>query len=1210
LATGVFALPESVFRRLAQKAPHDPGTILRLATVLKGQQRWKEAAAMYARAFALTKGETKESWYLHRALCLEKSKAGESAALVLRESVSLYSYSQRSCERLYRNLKQRHRWWELAEFLPRYLALRQDAEVYADLGSACRRMGRHVDAAQAFINAAERNRDNSVLFFRAACAFASAADEENSRIWYDRAVTSDRNGESRRFGQGAFFQRIGLWEQAAEQYALQAENYPQDAELLHRLGAAYERICRWEKASAAYERALDIQNVPELQYRLGYVQEKLERLQDAVRSYKAVIAAQPEHTEAAYRSGYVLTRSKKYEDACTVFLTLPQGKISFRETRAADALELEIRSDSGNASLYKALGDVYAARSDWNRAADAYRAAVARSNEHRPDWQYALGLSLTRAERFAEACAAFIDIRLLVRPYDTPKKADPKRWRQEVYTEFLEMRPILPKTILYEASEGNLIGCNPYALCIHLLGRADFSDYTHVWSIGDPANDIPEALKNHPAVIFVSRHSLLYLRYLATAAFLVNNATFPSYFLRRPEQRYLNTWHGTPLKVLGKDIPAPFMTSRNAARNFLHVTHMISPNALTGRVLIERYDIDGLYPGELAETGYPRIDRLFGMTQEEKATLRARLGAAAGEPLILYAPTWRGLYSKPRLEQKRLLRDLKELASLPGKVVFRGHQRIARAVGKLSLPMTMAGLEIDAMDLLAVADLLITDYSSIYFDFLPTKRPVLFYVYDLEEYRCERGLYLSPEKLPGRLCRNMAELKAAALNHLSGDFTPNAAYLEALREFCPHEDGHSTERAVSFFFASEKNDDTAPQQIPDGGPVLFYAGSFTPNGITTSFLNLTEELSGTGLLCALAVDPNAMEVDPDRMSKFSQLSAGIQVLARCGAMLMTPEERQLNDMRDVAFEEGAYPEEFERSLRRAFQREFVRMFGYARFGAVINFDGYSRFWVELFSSAAVPFKAIYLHTDMAAERTARFPQLQRIFHLYREHDALVTVSTASCEKNRENLSRPYRISPDKFLVCRNLLNPKLVGARAGEDMDSDIAAWLGDRRFILFMGRLSPEKGPDRLVSAFAHLCYEHPEARLVICGDGALRAALRERIADLRLEANILLAGRRDNPFPLLARTDCLVMSSRHEGQPMVLLEAMLLRRPVVAVDIPAVRDAVGDYGRLVENSEQGLLDGMREAFRGNILAGVFDADAYQREALGTFISLSGRVA
>ena len=160
----------------------------------------------------------------------------------------------------------------------------------------------------------------------------------------------------------------------------------------------------------------------------------------------------------------------------------------------------------------------------------------------------------------------------------------------------------------------------------------------------------------------------------------------------------------------------------------------------------------------------------------------------------------------------------------------------------------------------------------------------------------------------------------------------------------------------------------------------------------------------------------------------------------------------------------------------------------------------------------------------------------------------------------------------------------------------------GSKQFVT-LGRLSPEKGHAKLIRAFAELVKMHPTCKLTILGDGPLRDDLEFLIEELALTSNVFLAGLRINPFPALQRSDCFVFSSDYEGQGLVVLEALILGKPVISTDVVGPRSVLENgHGMLVENSVQGLVDGMRDFLGGRIDPSAFDYDAYQREAIQKF--------
>jgi|GEM_PF-3631232 Putative glycosyl/glycerophosphate transferases involved in teichoic acid biosynthesis TagF/TagB/EpsJ/RodC len=128
----------------------------------------------------------------------------------------------------------------------------------------------------------------------------------------------------------------------------------------------------------------------------------------------------------------------------------------------------------------------------------------------------------------------------------------------KLITTYAEYRtlPVLEKTILFETFHGKSMTDNPYALFLEMLSRGMERDFNFVWVLNhnDSLDIQAKRFKNIENLIFVKLGSLDYIKYLATAKYLINNTSFPPYFVRRQEQKYLNTWHGTPLKTLGKDM--------------------------------------------------------------------------------------------------------------------------------------------------------------------------------------------------------------------------------------------------------------------------------------------------------------------------------------------------------------------------------------------------------------------------------------------------------------------------------------------------------------------------------------------------------------------------------------------------------------------------------------------------------------------------------
>jgi CDP-glycerol glycerophosphotransferase len=265
---------------------------------------------------------------------------------------------------------------------------------------------------------------------------------------------------------------------------------------------------------------------------------------------------------------------------------------------------------------------------------------------------------------------------------------------------------------------------------------------------------------------------------------------------------YFQTWHGTPLKRIHYDVLiAPPGRLDRLDRDVAKWDLLLSPNAVSTPLLRSAFGFDG----EILETGYPRNDLLSSPRQTEVGTrVRSELGIPDGATTVLYAPTWRDdeIYTDEPSEVPFAL-DPSAFTSVLGDghvLLVRAH---AMATGRSRMAESPGVRDVsfypDVRELYAVADVLVTDYSSAMFDFAITGRPIVFYAYDLDRFRDSvRGFYLDFEAtVPGPIVRTVEEL-ACALADLPDSASEYAErYAAFRRRFTALEDGHATDRVLT-----------------------------------------------------------------------------------------------------------------------------------------------------------------------------------------------------------------------------------------------------------------------------------------------------------------------------------------------------------------------------------------------------------------------------
>ena len=769
--------------------------------------------------------------------------------------------------------------------------------------------------------------------------------------------------------------------------------------------------------------------------------------------------------------------------------------------------------------------------------------------------------------------------------------------QKALYTYFYENLKLQDKTILYESFHGRLMSCNPYAIFKFLLEDERFKDFTHIWVL-ESSDYIKKELRKLKNLILVRRGSHLYLRYLASAKYLINNTTFPDYFIRKEGQLYLNTWHGTPIKCLGKYIKTSFMEHKNTQRNFLQSTHIINPNEFTQNVLLKDYDIADIYSGKSLISGYARNDLNF----QKFDFLKTRFDIKENQKVVLYAPTYRGDFGNPDFDIKFITKLLKELSVMPFKVLFKGHHETLKMIEEYGLKVGDANdRDIDTNELLSVVDILITDYSSIAFDFMPLDKPIIYYCYDYEKYKKERGIYFDLKDIGFNYCKNTEELKTLLQDE---EFLNQKNRYNHLKErFFPLEDGHSTKRIVDFFFFDIYDEKNLFKNEAQKTKLLFFAGPFLRNGILSAFKNLVHHLDPKKISINIAIDPGNISGFEERLEAFNDLKDKLFVLPKAGIFNLEPEEQWL--MREDVFGMERNNEEQEKIFAKAYQREFRRLYGDAKFDAIIQYDGYQRYWTTLFAYAKGDFKKIiYAHNDMQGEFYKRFPYLRGIFYLYKRFDIILSVSEQTNEDNLKNLAQTYDIPKEKFQTAVNFVNVDEVLEKAHKPLPKEILDkyFKKDYKVFINLARLSVEKDQTSLIKAFAKFHAKFPKTILLILGDGPLKSNLQELIKKLSLNKSVFLLGFISNPFPYLLKSDFFVLSSQHEGQALVLAESMILKKPILCTSFACAKDFLGrhdEFGLVVPIGEEGLYEGLCKIFQNSLQFKEFDFKTYNENCL-----------
>lgn len=352
--------------------------------------------------------------------------------------------------------------------------------------------------------------------------------------------------------------------------------------------------------------------------------------------------------------------------------------------------------------------------------------------------------------------------------------------------------PVDRNVALFESNLGGSAFDNPRAVFEEMRKR--HPEMKYIWSHDGSLSTIRDLLDTDATL--VKRHSAKYVKALATAKYLVDNQSFPRYFVKREGQKYLQTWHGIPLKKLGFDVihPENDEERRRVSESVENWDLLNIPNEYFEQTFVPSFK----YQGELVRYGSPRNDDLAQLSKDADR-LKRKLDLPADVPIVLYAPTYRDGSAGNRNTQ--LLLDLEQWNETVGEkaiLLIRSHY-----LNRFFIPPEMRSYCIDVSDygnvseLYAISDALVTDYSSVMFDYALLGRPIVIFAPDYDDYMETRGTYFDLKKnLPGPFVEDSELIAQTVMSEISEHSSRNI--LEQFRDkFADSEVGSASANSVT-----------------------------------------------------------------------------------------------------------------------------------------------------------------------------------------------------------------------------------------------------------------------------------------------------------------------------------------------------------------------------------------------------------------------------
>ena len=377
-----------------------------------------------------------------------------------------------------------------------------------------------------------------------------------------------------------------------------------------------------------------------------------------------------------------------------------------------------------------------------------------------------------------------------------------------IYAWYYKHGKINEKQALFESFHGKDVSDSSLAILQEFLKMPESKDFKIYFATNDKKRDQKFIDSIGLKVELVDIADFKYVKVLATSKYLINNSSFPAYFIRRDEQVYLQTWHGTPLKKLALDMDRMDMGGSTDIENYheqFRVTckdwdYLVSQNKFSTDIFRSCF---AFKDRPILQIGYPRNDILINDNSPAKIReYKEKLGLPLDKKIILYAPTWRdNEYSekgKYKFASKLDFDKAKEALSDEYIFIVKYHYLVSDKIDWTPYKGFVYTFDEtkDIAWLYLVSDMLITDYSSVMFDYSILNRPMLFFAYDLEDYKENlRGFYFDfVNDIPGPISRDTDQLIKDIKEYNEDSWKEK--YKNYHDKFNGIDDGHASQKVI------------------------------------------------------------------------------------------------------------------------------------------------------------------------------------------------------------------------------------------------------------------------------------------------------------------------------------------------------------------------------------------------------------------------------
>lgn len=340
-------------------------------------------------------------------------------------------------------------------------------------------------------------------------------------------------------------------------------------------------------------------------------------------------------------------------------------------------------------------------------------------------------------------------------------------------------------------------------------------------------------------VKLIKNQTKAFFKAMARSKYLFTDTSFNSFYIKRPEQVVINTWHGTPLKKMARDVLNRVYDCGNVQKCFIISDYLIYPNKYMEDIMLDKYMIRNITDAQILESGYPRNAIFYNKDRVEEIRKENNL---EGKQVIVYMPTWRGIMTKR--ENKRQILEIQNYFEEIDKklkdnqiLYVKLHVFVKKSIDCSKykhIKEFPRGYE--TYDFLNVADILVTDYSSVFFDYANSGKKIILFIYDEKDYLSVRGTYIDFKELPFAKVYNSNQLIEEINRKEQVD------YKEFIKKYCEFDKKSAAQDICKHILEDKQSTRVNKKYKNEKKNIIIYARKKSINKTIDTYLQLFDEI--------------------------------------------------------------------------------------------------------------------------------------------------------------------------------------------------------------------------------------------------------------------------------------------------------------------------------------------------------------------------------